>query len=161
MIGLAPPDPSPEELRNQVGPRIMFFSAGPESNIVGATASILLEIDEAQDVAIEKYDRDLRPMASTTNATTVLYGTAWSDDTLLAIERAKNLEYEERTGIKRHFEHDWRTLAAINPKYKKFVESEIARLGEEHITIRTQYRLLPISGAGFLLSEEPRTAGNT
>jgi hypothetical protein len=89
MIGLAPPDPSPEELRNQVGPRIMFFSAGPESNIVGATASILLEIDEAQDVAIEKYDRDLRPMASMTNATTVLYGTAWSDDTLLAIERAR------------------------------------------------------------------------
>jgi hypothetical protein len=156
MIGLAPPDPSPEELRNQVGPRIMFFSAGPESNIVGATASILLEIDEAQDVAIEKYDRDLRPMASTTNATTVLYGTAWSDDTLLAIERAKNLEYEERTGIQRHFEHDWRTLAAINPKYKKFVESEIARLGEEHITIRTQYRLLPISGAGFLLSDLQR-----
>jgi hypothetical protein len=95
-------------------------------------------------------------MASTTNATTVLYGTAWSDDTLLAIERAKNLEYEERTGIRRHFEHDWRTLAAINPKYKKFVESEIARLGEEHITIRTQYRLLPISGAGFLLSDLQR-----
>jgi hypothetical protein len=95
-------------------------------------------------------------MASTTNATTVLYGTAWSDDTLLAIERAKNLEYEERMGIQRHFEHDWRTLAAINPKYKKFVESEIARLGEEHITIRTQYRLLPISGAGFLLSDLQR-----
>jgi hypothetical protein len=50
---------------------------------------MLLEIDEAQDVAIEKYDRDLRPMASPTNATTVLYGTAWSDDTLLAIERAR------------------------------------------------------------------------
>ncbi len=155
MIGLAP-DASPELLRNQVGPRIMFFSAGPESSIVGATASLLLEIDEAQDVAIDKYDRDLRPMASTTNATTVLYGTAWSDDTLLAVERAKNLEYEERTGIKRHFEYDWRTLAAINPKYKKFVESEIARLGEEHITIRTQYRLLPISGAGFLLSDLQR-----
>jgi hypothetical protein len=155
MIGLAP-DASPELLRNQVGPRIMFFSAGPESHVVGATASILLEIDEAQDVAIEKYDRDLRPMASTTNATTVLYGTAWSDDTLLAVERAKNLEYEERTGVTRHFEYDWRTLAAINPKYKKFVESEIARLGEEHITIRTQYRLLPISGAGFLLSDLQR-----
>jgi terminase large subunit-like protein len=155
MIGLAP-EASPDLLRNQIGPRIMFFSAGPESNIVGATASILLEIDEAQDVAIDKYDRDLRPMASTTNATTVLYGTAWSDDTLLAIERAKNLEYEEHTGIKRHFEYDWRTLAAINPKYKKFVEGEIARLGEEHITIRTQYRLLPISGAGFLLSDLQR-----
>jgi hypothetical protein len=59
MMGLVP-DASPELLRNQVGPRIMFFSAGPESNIVGATANILLEIDEAQDVAIEKYDRESR-----------------------------------------------------------------------------------------------------
>jgi hypothetical protein len=58
-------------LRNQVGRRIMFLSAGPEPNIVGATASMLLEIDEAQDVAIDKYDRDLRLMASTTNATTL------------------------------------------------------------------------------------------
>src|SRR5205823_14997153 len=111
------PDTSPELLRNQVGPRIMFFSAGPESNIVGATSSLPLEIDEAQHVAIDKYDRDLRPMASTTNATTVLYGTAWSDDTLLAVERAKNLVSEERTGSKRHFEHDWRPLAAITPRY--------------------------------------------
>src|SRR5947209_2241611 len=29
IIGLARPDPLPEELRNQGGPRIMFFSAGP------------------------------------------------------------------------------------------------------------------------------------
>ncbi len=156
MIGLVPPDATAEMMRSQVGPRVMFFSAGPESNIVGATASLLLEIDEAQDVSIDKYDRDLRPMASTTNATTVLYGTAWSDDTLLAVERAKNLEYEERTGIKRHFEYDWRTLAAINPQYKRFVEGEIQRLGEEHISIRTQYRLLPISGAGFLLNDLQR-----
>lgn len=150
MIGLAP---TPELRDVQAGPRIMFFSAGRESNIVGATASLLLEVDEAQDVAIDKFDRELRPMASTTNATTVLYGTAWSEDTLLAIMRANNLALEERDGIKRHFEYDWRTLAAINTNYKKFVEGEIARLGEDHLTIRTQYRLLPISGAGLLLNE--------
>jgi len=153
IIGLAPT----ADLRDaQIGPRIFLFSAGPEANIVGATASLLLEIDEAQDVAIDKFDRDLRPMASTTNATTVLYGTAWSDDTLLAIVRANNLELEREDGIKRHFEYDWRTLAAINPNYRHFVENEIRRLGEEHITIRTQYRLLTISGAGFLLNEVQR-----
>jgi hypothetical protein len=150
IIGVAP---NKEARAAQAGPRIMFFSAGPGASIVGATASLLLEIDEAQDIAIDKFDRDLRPMASTTNSTTVLYGTAWSDDTLLAQMRAHNLELEQRDGIKRHFEYDWRTLAAINPHYKKFVEGEIERLGEDHITIRTQYRLLPITGAGFLLNE--------
>ncbi|QBD76191.1 hypothetical protein EPA93_09280 [Ktedonosporobacter rubrisoli] len=153
IVGLAP---SPEQRSALVGPRVMFFSAGPESNIVGATASLLLEIDEAQDVAIEKYDRDLRPMASTTNATTVLYGTAWSDDTLLAMMKAHNQELQEQDGIQRHFEYDWRTLASRNEHYKRFVEGEIGRLGEDHMTIRTQYRLLPISGAGFLLNEMQR-----
>src|SRR5215469_4011478 len=109
MIGVAP---DPAERRKQTGARILLFSAEPESNVVGATASILLEIDEAQDVDPEKFDRDFRPMASTTNATTVMYGTAWSDDTLLARQKAINLEIEERTGEKRHFEYDWRTLGA-------------------------------------------------
>jgi hypothetical protein len=153
MIGVAG---TPQERDAQTGPRVMFFSAGPEANIVGATASLLLEIDEAQDVSVEKFDRDLRPMASTTNATTVLYGTAWSDDTLLAMVKATNQELEEEDGIRRHFQHDWRTLAAINPHYKAFVEKEMQRLGEEHVTIRTQYRLLPISGAGYLLNEMQR-----
>lgn len=152
-VGLAP---SAEQRTAQSGPCVFLFSASPDASVVGATASLLLEIDEAQDVAIEKFNRDLRPMASTTNATTVLYGTAWSDETLLAMMRANNLELERQDGIRRHFEYDWHTLAAINPHYKRFVEAEIARLGEEHISIRTQYRLLPISGAGFLLNEMQR-----
>jgi hypothetical protein len=83
----------------------------------------------------------------------VLYGTAWSDSTLLAQQRAVNLALEESTGQRRHFEYDWRALATINPAYRTFVEQEIARLGEEHIAIQTQYFLRPISGAGYFLSE--------
>jgi hypothetical protein len=51
------------------GPRVQFYSANPDASIVGATASLLLEVDEAQDVLHEKFDKDLRPMCSTTNAT--------------------------------------------------------------------------------------------
>jgi hypothetical protein len=134
----------------------MFFSASPDSSIVGATASLLLEVDEAQHVAIDKFDRDLRPMASTRNSTTVLYGTAWTEDTLLAMVRANNQSLEQQDGIKRHFEYDWRTLAAINPHYKRFVEAEIARLGQDHLVIRTQYNLQPITGTGYLLSDLQR-----
>ncbi len=156
IIGLAP-SADPVLLRNHAGPRIMFFSAGPESNVVGATADLLLEIDEAQDVECEKFDRDFRPMASTTNATTVLYGTAWSDSTLLAQQSAVNQELALRTGERQHFEYDWRALAAINPAYRAFVEHEIARLGEQHLAIQTQYFLRPISGAGYFLNKLQRT----
>jgi hypothetical protein len=152
IVGVAP-QADPAVLRAHAGPRVMFYSAGPESNVVGATADLLLEIDEAQDVAREKFDRDFRPMAATQNATTVLYGTAWSDSTLLAQQRAVNLALEQSTGQRRHFEYDWRALATINPAYRTFVEQEIARLGEDHITIQTQYFLRPISGAGYFLSE--------
>ena len=150
IIGVASPG---QVATTQTGPRIMFFSADPDANIVGATASLLLEVDEAQDVSVEKFNRDLRPMASTTNATTVLYGTAWTPDTLLAQVTAINQELEAQDGIQRHFQYDWHTLAAINPHYKAFVESEIRRLGEDHPTIRTQYQLQTITGAGFLLNE--------
>lgn len=51
---------------------IMFFSADRQANVVGATASLLLAIDEAQDVDEDVYWRSFRPMASTTRATTVL-----------------------------------------------------------------------------------------
>ena len=49
--------------------RMFFLSGGPEANIVGATASHLLEVDEAQDIQIAKFDKDIAPMAASRNAT--------------------------------------------------------------------------------------------
>ena len=72
--------------------RQLFLSAEPNSNIVGHTADLLLEIDEAQDVDVDKFDKELRPMAASTGATTVFYGTAWDDANLL--ERAKQTHLE-------------------------------------------------------------------
>ena len=63
---------------------IQFLSASPTADVVGATASILLEVDEAQDVAPAKYDKDFAPMRASTGAPVALYGTAWTTDTLLA-----------------------------------------------------------------------------
>ncbi len=136
--------------------RVLFFSADRASNVVGATADILLEIDEAQNVDEEKYLRDFRPMASTGNATTVLYGTAWTEDCLLERQRRANLERQRRLGRQLHFEYDWEQLAALNPAYRRFVEGEIARLGTEHPVIRTQYRLEGVAGLGRFLSPAQR-----
>src|SRR5690606_37390274 len=44
--------------------RQVFLSAELTSNVVGHTADLLLEIDEAQDVAPDKFDRDFAPMAA-------------------------------------------------------------------------------------------------
>jgi hypothetical protein len=132
---------------------IAFYSANETANVVGATAHPLLEVDEAQEVDGLKYLRDFRPMGASTNATTVLYGTAWTGETLLEQQKQQNLELEARAArlagtrravpgpSKRHFEFPWTVLAALNPDYKAFVEAEIERLGPTHPMIRTQYLL--------------------
>jgi hypothetical protein len=132
--------------------RQLFLSADESSNVVGHTAGILLEVDEAQDVSVEKFDREFRPMASSSGATTVFYGTPWDDSTLLAQAAERHLELERQDGIRRHFECDWTVVAELNPAYARFVEGERQRLGEDHPLFRTQYALKAVSGDGRLFN---------
>jgi len=134
--------------------RQIFLSAEESSSVVGHTADILLEIDESQDVSKEKYTKEFRPMGSSTNVTTVHYGTTWDDSTLLEEIKQTNLELERKDGIKRHFRYDWRQVSKYNPDYQRYVEGERARLGEDHPLFRTQYLLVPIKGGGGFLTRQ-------
>ncbi|MEX1193441.1 MAG: hypothetical protein WD904_11285 [Dehalococcoidia bacterium] len=132
--------------------RFVFLSAEPGANVVGHTAGLLLEVDEAQDVDAEKFDRDFRPMASTTGATIVYYGTPWDESTLLERAAQEHIELERRDGIRRHFTADWATVAEHNPAYARYVEGERTRLGANHPLFLTQYALRPVPGSGRLFS---------
>ena len=134
--------------------RQIFFSADAASHVVGATAHILLEVDESQDVSREKYSKEFKPMGATTNVTTVHYGTTWDDSTLLEEVKQANLELERSDGIRRHFRYDWQEVASYNPDYRRYVEAERQRLGESHPLFRTQYALEPIRGGGGFLSRQ-------
>ena len=136
--------------------RQLFLSAEPSSNVVGHTAGLLLEVDEAQDVDREKFDREFRPMAAPLGATTVLYGTPWDESTLLEEAVQTNLEMERRDGIRRHFSADWTAVAEFNPAYARYVEAERARLGEDHPLFRTQYALKTVKGGGRLFGPGQR-----
>jgi hypothetical protein len=131
--------------------RQLFLSAEPASNIVGHTADLLLEVDEAQDVDVQKYDKELRPMAANSGATTVFYGTAWDDANLLERSKQTHLELERGDGRRRHFEYAWEVVGASNPDYRRFVEQERQRLGAEHPVFLTQFCLQSLPGSGRLL----------
>jgi hypothetical protein len=134
--------------------RVFFFSAQPGANVVGATASVLLECDEAQDVDADKWSKDLAPMASSTNATTVFYGTIWTSRTLLA-QVVRDLRRREAVdGRQRVFLVPWEQVAAEVPAYGEYVRKEMGRLGPDHPIIRTQYKLEEIDEAGRLFSAE-------
>lgn len=132
--------------------RCSFFSADPAASVVGATASLLLEGDEAQDILAGKWSKDFRPMGASTNATTVLWGTAWTDTTLLAnsIKHLKQLEAKD--GRRRVFAYDAERVGAEVPAYATYVKTEIARLGRNHPLIKTQYFLETIAGEGKMFS---------
>jgi hypothetical protein len=136
--------------------RFVFLSAEAGANVVGHTASLLLEVDEAQAVDADKFDREFRPMTATSNATTVMYGTAWDERTLLERAKQHNLELERRDGVRRHFSYDWQMVARYMPSYAAHVEHARATLGETHPTFLTQYCLKTIAGAGRWLSASQR-----
>ena len=128
--------------------RIFFFSGSPTANIVGATASALLECDEAQDVQISKWDKDVAPMAASTNATRVFWGTAWTSKTLLARELRAARQAQESDGIRRVFVLNADDVGKEVPAYKNFVAGQVARLGRNHPLVRTQFYSEEIDAEG-------------
>lgn len=148
--------------------RVAFFSAQPDANVVGATADILLECDEAQDVLPDRWDKAFGPMAAAENATVVFYGTPWTRHTLLARVLRELAAEEARDGIQRVFRADWRAVAAAHPPYGKHVARELARLGRDHPLFRTQYALeevdeatgmFPAARQARMRGDQPRQEG--
>jgi len=136
--------------------RAIFLSAEKSANVVGNTAHLLLEVDEAQDVDREKYTKEFKPMGATTNVTSILYGTTWDEATLLEETKQVNLELQRKDGVRRHFQYDWEEVAEHNPEYRSYVAAEKERLGENHPLFLTQYRLLPVRGGGGFFSSQQR-----
>ena len=118
---------------------VRYMSAQPNAAIVGATADILLEVDEAQMVSPAKFDRDAAPMAASTNAARVFWGTAWDDSTLLARETRASRRDEAEDGKRHAFLTDATVVGNEVPQYAEFVRRQVKNLGREHPVIRTQY----------------------
>lgn len=119
--------------------KVSFLSGDNQANVVGAVASLLLIINEAQDISPAKYDKDFAPMVASTNATRVFLGTEWTSSTLLHREELNAIEAEKRDGIKRLFKYNSIHVRKVLPAYGIFVDAEIKKLGRQHPLIRTQY----------------------
>lgn len=118
---------------------VSYLSGDKNANVVGAVANLLLIINEAQDIAPAKYDKDFAPMVASTNATRVIVGTEWTSNTLLAREEDAAQEAEKKDGIRRLFRYTSKDVRKIVPQYGRFVDEEITKLGREHPLVKTQY----------------------
>jgi hypothetical protein len=119
--------------------RISFLSGDSKSNVVGATASLLLMVNEAQDISPALYQRKFLPMASSTNATRLLAGTIWTSTTFLSQE-IRHAQYSEKLdGRQRVFMVDADHVRQVLPTYGAHVDSVVSRWGREHPLVKTQY----------------------
>jgi hypothetical protein len=137
----------------------IFLSASPEAHVAGHTATFGIIADEAQDIDGEWFDRQFGPMAASTGAPVLLLGTPWDGASLLerAVEanRAHDRAHAGEPGFEpRHHQASWQTVALAAPLYRRYVESERARLGATNPIFLSQYELVSSRGAASLFDDE-------
>lgn len=140
----------------------VFLSGSPSANVAGHTASLLLIGDEAQDLDADWFNRQFKPMTSSTGAPTVLFGTPWSGNSLLEDAVAENLRHDATVppeellipGRTWHHQYAWAEVARYNEPYGRFVEGERERLGDRHPAYLSQYELVAAAAENRLLTSE-------
>ena len=91
-------------------------------------------------------------MAASTNATRIFWGTAWTEQTLLAREMLAAQAAEARDGQRRIFVLGAEVVRAEVPAYGQFVDDQLARLGRNHPFVRSQFFSETVSFEGGLFN---------
>lgn len=130
-------------------------SASDGSNIEGDSYKLIL-CEECQDISNFKIRKSIHPMGASYNATIVKIGTAttFKGDFYEAIQRNKR-DFEKGTlKIRSHFEYDYKIGSKYNPKYEKYVQKEMYRLGERSDEFRMSYGLEWILERGMFVDAD-------
>lgn len=138
-----------------------FLSINPTANVASQTAFTLLEGDEAQDIDANKWNRDAAPMVNFRNATTVLWGVAWTKESFIyqGLQQAYSMEerLEAELGYRPKLVYKINATEVVksgNASYAIAYKNQVARLGKDHIAIKTQYDLEFVDAIGKFFSAE-------
>ena len=118
---------------------VSFLSGDAGANVVGATASGALFVNESQDIEPAVYDKKSEPMTASMNATRVFGGTVWTSTTLLAREIRSARAAEKLDGIRRVFIFTADDVRKVAPWYGLHVDNVVKKLGRQHPLVKTQY----------------------
>lgn len=138
------------------------ISASEGANIEGESFKLII-CEECQDISNFKIRKSIHPMGAAYNATIVKIGTAttFKGDFYEAIQRNKSRFESKSTHIRNHFEYDWTVAAKYNPKYAKYVQKEMARLGEKSDEFQMAYCLKWIIERGMFVDITKFESDNT
>ena len=114
-------------------------TANPRAKVEGSTYHVIV-IDEAQDADTQVVRKSIHPMLAATGGTICKIGTPGfhKGDFYNAIGLNKRRARGNRSN---HFEYDYKVVCKYNLAYKKFVEKEKLRLGEDSEEFQMSYCL--------------------
>lgn len=141
------------QLRNGSFCRIQ--SAAPQTKIESKTYHIVI-IDEAQDMEDSKVVKSIHPMVASTNGTIVKIGTTIPKicDFYNAVQRNIAADANKPRKYRAHFQYDYTVCQKYNHKYKKFIDKERIRFGEDNEFFRMSYCLDWLMEKGMMLTPQ-------
>lgn len=134
-----------------------FFSGHPLAKAEGATANLLLVVNEVQDHDEATVERRFTPMRSSTNATALYVGTVRTTNDYLWRTKMRLEKLEVQDGQQRVFIVSPAAVGEENEHYATFVDSQIATRGRQHPIIRTEYFNEPVDVAAGLFPRRRRS----
>ena len=125
-------------LRFSNGSSILCESASEQSKIEGETHQLLI-CEEAQDISDIKLTKSLTPMVAATLGTVVKIGTASTQKCNFYNTIQDNRRMEILSGKRNHFFFPWHVCSKFNSLYRKHIEREKVRIGEDSDEFRMSY----------------------
>jgi hypothetical protein len=141
-------------LRLRAGSFCRRQTANPRAKIEGATYHVIV-VDESQDADEQVVRKSIHPMLAAYAGTMVKIGTPGyhKGDFYKAINLNKRRSTRRGTR-KNHFEYDHKVVSRYNEYYKRFVEKEKQRLGEDSDEFQMAYCLKWMLERGMLVTED-------
>jgi hypothetical protein len=133
-----------------------FFSGHPQARAEGATANLLLIINECQDQDEAIVERRFTAMRASTNATALYVGTVRSRGDYLWKVRERLEKLQREDGWPRVFIVSPEMVGKENPHYAEFVAGQVTKFGRHHPIVKTEYFNEPIDTAAGLFPARRR-----
>jgi hypothetical protein len=136
--------------------QVAFFSGHPQARSEGATANLLLIVNEAQDQVEAVINRRYTPMRASTNATALYVGTVRTTGDFLWRKKTELEGLQTADGRRRVFIVSPDEVGAENPHYGAFVTAQVKLKGRNHPAIMTEYYNEPVDTAAGLFPDRRR-----
>lgn len=131
-------------------------TCNPQAKIESKTYHFAL-VDEAQEADETMITKSIRPMLAWNNGTFVMSGTAQRYKSYFY----KQIQYNKRRDVansrghkQAHWEYDYKLAAKYNDNYRRFVDGEKLRIGEDSDEFRMSYCNEWLLEKGMFISDE-------